>query len=242
MEKVTGIVLTTIKYNDKKNIVILYTRELGRISVMVSSGAGKGARLLRARLMPLAMIKAEVKSLTKGEIHHLGECVPARVWHSLYFDPSRSAIVMFLAEFLNAMLRESNPDPELWNFLTGWIELLDNDSRVPANAHIAILTGLLPYMGISPDTDCAGRPDSMWFDMREGRLTPEAPLHHDSLPPAEAKILPLIMRMSSLNFHKYRFTAQQRRRILDALVHYYSVHYPGVSNLKSLQILAETFD
>ncbi len=241
MEKVTGIVLNTVKYNDKKSIVNLYTREFGRISVAVASGSGKGSRLLRARLMPLAAVRAEVYVKAGREIQTLGETVPHCIWHNLYFDPAKSAVVIFLADFLNAILREAQADESLWDFILQWLSRLDAAEISGANWHIALMIGLLPHMGINPDIELADKGRGVWFDMREGTISPEPPLHQDLLSPADTRYLPLLMRMKSTNFHKFRFTAQQRRRILDALMHYYSVHYPGVANLKSLEVLAETF-
>ena len=242
MEKLRAIVLGTVKYSDSKNIIILYTRERGRVTVMSAAGGSRGGKMRNARLMPLSAVQAEVRFRETRDIQTLGQMSPLRVWRNIYADPVRSAVVMFLSEFLDRLLRESQPDPTLWDYLLSWLDRLDEVDASPANMHIAILIGLLPYMGISPDLHRDPKwGGAVWFDMREGTLTPSMPLHNDMLPPEEVAQLSLLMRMTSANCRAYKMKGTDRSRCLEKLLHYYAVHFPGLSNLKSPEVLAAVF-
>lgn len=240
-EKIQGIVLDIVRHNDRHNVVTLYTREHGRMAFLSSAGTGRNARIRNARLMPLSAITAEVSLRGNRDLQFLGQVSLITPWSDLYFNPVKTSIVMFVAEFLNAFLRQTEPDAALWDYILASVSMLDRTRRPAANRHIAFLIGLLPFAGIQPalqDYDPACR---QWFDMREGRLMPTPPIHDDILDCNEVRAMVLLSRMTAANCSYFRFRQEERRRCLSLLLRYYSVHYPGLGNLKSPEILAETF-
>lgn len=242
IERITGIVTGIVRHSDRQNVVTLYTRERGRISLMSATGTGRAARLRNARLQPLAVISADVNFKLNRELQSLGAFAPANVWHDIYFNPAKGAVAMFLAEFLNAFLRQSQTDPAMWDFIYRSILDLDRTRRNVANRHIAFLAGLLSHAGILPDLSVPPHSSGMlYFDMREGVISAGIPLHKDILGPDAIPFILQLSRISAANCHKFRFTPAQRRSCLLALIHYYAVHYPGLSNLKTPDILADTF-
>lgn len=240
IEKITGIVLDVVRHSDRYNIVTLFTRERGRVAFLSAAGNGKAARMRNARLMPLGIVSADVNFKGNRELQNLGSIIPAVVWHDLYCNPVKSAIVLFLSEVLNAFLRQADADVPMWNFIVQSLHSLDRTREKVANRHLAFLIGMLPHAGIEPILTTPANGD-LWFDMRDGRLTPSMPLHNDYVRPDEARFLPLLIRMTADNCGRFRFSASQRRRLLNGLVRYYSVHYPGMENLKSLSVLNDTF-
>ncbi len=240
-ERIIGIVTGIIRHSDRYNVVNLYTREKGHISVLSPAGTGRNARLRNARLQPLAIITADISFKANRDLQTLGAFIPFTTWRDIYFNPPKSAIAFFLAEFLNAFLRQSLPDPALWDYIATSLQSLDNTRRSVANRHIAFLVGLLPHAGIAPDISMPENAINPHFDMREGIITDEYPLHKDILTPEETLILPTLSRITAANCHCFRFSATQRRRCLYGLMHFYAVHYPGLSSLKSPEILALTF-
>lgn len=239
IEKIHGVVLGVIRHNDRNNIVTLYTAERGRISFLSSAAGGKSGRMRRARLSPLAMVESDVNFRESRELQYLGAVEVVAPWRELYFDPMKAPIVIFISEFLNKLLRTSGPDPAMWAFVTRSLAALDCARRGLANYHLAFLIRMLPIVGIAPDTIPWQRGDL--FDMRTAEFTPLPPGHSDILPADESAAIATLMRINYRNMHLFRFNVGQRRRLLNVLLHYYSLHLPMPSQLKSVEVLSELF-
>lgn len=241
-EKITAIVLDITRHNDKLDIVTLYSRTRGRISFLSATGSGKSQRLRQSRLQPLAIIDTDVKFNPAAELQRLGQFSLHNVWHDLYFHPIKRMIVLFISEFLNKFLRASMPDEALWDFIFRSLVLLDNMTEGIADFHIAFLSSLLPFAGIQPDFSDYENGDA--FNMESATFF--APTHHDTrnyiLSPMEAKMAALICRINFYNIRVLKLDRQRRIAILQRLLQYYSIHFPGSGNLKSLDIIREIFD
>ena len=148
-------------------------------------------------------------------------------------------VALFLSEFLNRLLRESAPDERMWDFIFNSIRLLDNMEKATANFHLAFLISLMPYSGIFPDTSGYEEGDS--FDMRSASFEAFLPAHGDCLTGDEARAVVTLSRMTFYNARLFRLTPPQRTRALRQILKYYSIHYPGTSQLKSLDVLTEIF-
>ena len=240
LTKLRGIVLQTIRHNDRNDIVTLYTRERGRVAVLApAGGSSKSARMRRARMAPLALIDTEINFRETRELQFLGEISSPHLWRNLYFDPVKSAMAVFIAEFLNRLLRTGEADEPLWVFLLNAIHGLDTLRRGISNYHITFLIRMLTFVGISPDLESyrSGR----YFDLLAGEFTDMLPLHRNYLNPGQAAEIPVLMRMNFRNLHLYRFNVEQRRDLLAGLMHYYSLHLPIGEELRSLEVLREVF-
>lgn len=121
--------------------------------------------------MPLSVISADINFNATRDLQFLNRFQRATLWRDLYFNPVKSAVGMFISEFLNAYIRQSPPDPRLWDFVMGAIATLDSSDsdRLTANFHLAFLIDFLHFAGIRPDlTDWR---EDAWFDMRGHRDT-----------------------------------------------------------------------
>lgn len=239
IEKIVGIVTDVLRHSDKHNVVTLYTRAQGRVALLSSAGNSKTARLRNAALMPLSVISADINFNPTRDLQFLGKFTRETLWKDLYFNPVKSAVVMFLAEFLNTYLRQSPPDPTMWDFIVESVAHLDRARRGIANFHLAFLIDFLEFAGIRPDL--SEWSDDKWFDMQGGTMTIFPPPHRNYLTPAQAIVLPLLSRLNLRTSRVYRFNATERRELLRWLLQYYSLHFPGLSALKSPAVLAEVF-
>lgn len=239
IEKIRGIVINVIKHNDRHNVVTLFTRDRGRIAFLSPVGSGKSARMRNARLLPLSVIETDVNMRQNRELQLLGAVTPYEIWRDLYFNPVKSSIVLFISEFLNRYFRDASPDPTAWEFIIAAIRALDNMQKGLANFHIWFLIRFLDIAGIAPDLSGYEKGDS--FDMRAGIPVVDTSLHRDILTPEETRLLALLSRITLTNMRHYRFTGADRLRLLDRILRYYSIHFPGLSSLKSPDILSEVF-
>lgn len=240
IEKITGIVTDIVRHNDRHNIVTLFTRSRGRVSFLSAAGTGKSARARNARLQLLSVVESDVNFRENRNLQSLGTISLKTVWKDLYFNPMKGAIVMFLSEFLNHYLRDASPEPLLWDYIYYALANLDTRRKGCANFHLSFLIGLLHFAGISPDITELEEGD--YFDMHAGMVVADRPLHKNFLYPSETALLPLLLRMNIANDRYFRFKSGERRELLGKILQYYSVHYPGMTNLKSPEILAEVFN
>lgn len=242
-QKIFAIITDIVRHSDRHNVVSAYTRQLGRMSFLVSAGKGKTAAARNSMMMPLSVLEADVNLHGNRELHHLRNYSRLRLWKDIYFSPVKNAIALFLSEFLNSYLRESPPDPLMWDFIVEGISTLDSSTKGIANFHIAFLVEFLRYAGISPDISLLDSTPNqcLYFDMREGALGNSLPLHRDVIMGEEARRMGEILRMSLRNFHLFKFNAAERRAILQYLLRYYGIHFPGLTSLKSPAILTELF-
>lgn len=238
-EKIQGIVIDIVKHNDKHNVVTLFTRTRGRMAFLSAAGGGKTTRMRNARLMPLSVVETDINIHQNRELHILGTIAPLELWRDLYFNPIKSSLVLFISEFLNKYLRDSSPDDTAWDFIVSSLRTLDLLTSGLANFHIWFLIHFLPIAGIYPDLEHYEKGDA--FDMRAGIPVADDHLHRDILSPEETAIMIKLSRMTLGNMHKFKFSGAERTKLIDRLLHYYAIHFPGLSSIKSLDVLSEVF-
>lgn len=239
-EKITGIVLNVRKYNDSNLILTLYTRERGRISFISPIGSGKSSNARRARLQPMSVINTELKYKPSAELQRLGSISASEVWNDIYFNPTKRAIIIFLSEFLYRLLNATMPDPLLFDFILDSLRFLDAQKEKVEDFHIPFLVSLLSFSGIQPDISTWG--EGKVFEFSSGSFTSEYEASSPYLKGDEAKAVKFISRINFSNMKSLRLTSVNRRQIVFGLLNYYSYHFPGMSTLKSPEILREIFE
>ena len=244
LEKIEGFVIDIVRHNDRHNVVSLYTRTRGRMSFLVPVGKSRQGKSRNAIITNMACLAADVNIRGGKELYHLGTPSPIRLWHGIYFHPVKNALLFFLTDFLNRLLRQSPPDSRLWDFLYSSLERLDNLSgeRI-ANFHIAFLVRLLPFLGIYPSIE--RRDNDFLFDMLSGTMIdpgmPQGLRRRVLLSPRDSAFIPVLERINFDNMHKFRLTHGERQEVLDGLLRYYSLHLPLPSSLASVDILRDLF-
>lgn len=234
-ETLRGIVLGVVKHSDRANVITLYTRERGREAFVVAAGTGRAAQMRSARLQLLSVVEFQSRRRPGNGLPYMSSAVPVRIWHTLYQDPVKTSLLLFMGDFLNRLLRESVSEPLMWDFITGELERLDGMERGMGNFHLEFLMGILTLAGICPDWE--GWQEGAWFDMRSGEFTVWKPRHGECLVPEEAKAAARLLRAGSRALGRLRFGKRVRGRILDVMLEYSGVHYPGTGYLPSLEIL-----
>lgn len=239
-EKIHGIVLNVRKYNDRNNILTLYTRERGRLAFVTPMGSGKASNMRRARLQPLAVVEADIKFKAGAELQHLGSVSSPEIWHDIYFHPAKRALALFISEFLYKLLNATMPDPNLYDFLVISLRLLDRMEKGISDFHLPFLVSMLSFSGILPDVS-NHRPGYV-FEFASGSFVLEFEARNPVIPDPDASFIPFILRLNFANMKCLRLTAANRRHILYGILNYFSYHFPGLGSLKSIDVLREIFD
>ena len=238
-EKLRGIVLNTIRYSDKHNIVHIYTDGRGLMSFAVPLGKTQAARMRNALLMPLSLIDLEAGVRHGRELSILREVRRNYPLATLYSDPIKNAIALFISELLAHVIQEPEGNDPLFRYIEQSVQLLEQMPGQIANFHICFLYHLGAHLGIQPNVDSYRK--GYWFDMTEGVFVPGAVRGHMHLQPDEAQVIYLLSRMTFSNMSVFRFNREERNRMLDLIISYYRLHNAAIGTLRSPDILKQLF-
>ena len=235
--KLTLIALRTVKYNDRHNILTGYSRECGRVGLLVPAGASREARRRRALLMPLSVAEVVATSPRGGDLLGIADISPVMPQASLTSHPVKALTALFIAEFLGIVLKERQGDDALFAYLVDSIASLEHITAAEdiASFHIAFLMRLARYLGVEPDysTYREGRV----FDIVDGVFRDTPPAHGRFIPASEASALASLSRITPFTAGVYKLSRAQRNTITDMILAYYSIHHAPCSSLTSLGVL-----
>ena len=241
MQKMTGIVLHVLKYNDTSNIVDLYTEQVGRASFLVKIPRSRKSNVRNVLFQPLAFVEIEVDVRPVSSLHRIQEVKSLFPFRSLPYHPYKSSIGMFLAEFLYRALREEGENAALFAYLRHSILWLDEcEGKSFANFHLVFLMRLSRFLGLYPNVD--DYTDGCYFDMLNACFTPSFPMSGSFLKPDEAGRIRLLLRMNYETMHLFGMSRGERNRCLTVINDYYRLHIPDFPVLKSIDVLKELFD
>ena len=238
-EKLRGVVLNTIRYSDKHNIVHIYTDGRGLMSFAVPLGKTQAARMRNALLMPLSLVDLEASVRPGRDLAVLREIHRNFPLATIYSDPVKNAISLFISELLAHVIQEPEGNDPLFRYIEQAVQLLEQLPDHVANFHICFLYHLGAHLGIQPNVE--SHHDGYWFDMTDGVFVPAAVGGHMNLQPSEAQVIHLLSRMTFSNMAVFRFNREERNRVLDVIISYYRLHNAAIGTLRSPDILKQLF-
>lgn len=239
LQKLRGIVLCTLNYNDKSNIVRIYTGQGGLQSFLIPAARSRKSLVSAVLFRPLSLVEFESDLRPKASLHPIKE---ARLWvalNSVPYDPYKTGIALFLAEFLQRALSDEVDNEPLFAYLVHSIEWLDACETDFANFHLVFLMRLSRFLGLYPNTDTFCEGDC--FDLQNACFSRQPPLHGMFVRPDEAARIRLLLRMNYKTMHLFGMNRTERNRCLDIICQYYRLHLPNFTELKSLPVLQALF-
>lgn len=241
LQKMKGIVLHSLKYNDTSLIVDIYTDLHGRASFIVPLPRSRRAAVKSVLFQPLAMVEFEADMRPGGGLTRVKEAKIDMPFASIPYDPVKSAIALFIAEFLWRALREEEQNEPLFGYLVNSLEWLDECGKKFANFHLVFLMRMSRFLGFYPNLEDYKEGDL--FDLQNAMFVSVAPItHHYFINAEEAKALRQLMRMNYDTMGLFEMNRQQRQRCLTIVMDYYRLHLPDFPQMKSLEVLQELFN
>lgn len=230
-----------IKYSDTSNIVDIYTEQNGRASFLVAASRTRKSVVKPVLFQPLAMLDIETDSHHGTGLRRIKEVKCVAPFKSIPYDPFKSAIALFLAEFLYRAVREEGENHPLFSYLTYSFSWLDECGSGFANFHLVFLMRLSRFLGLYPNLEDYCRGDC--FDLLNASFAPQRPQAHSHyIGGEEAFRLTRLMRMNYETMRLFPMSRTERVRCLTVINEYYRLHIPGFPELKSLEVLQELFD
>ena len=209
--------LRTLRYTDQKVIATLFTERRGAVSFLLRVPRSRRSALQNVLLSPLSLLEVDMDFQEQAQLQRLVEVRVDEPYQSLPYNPMKQTIALFLSEFLYYSLREEQTNVDLYAYLVNSLLWLDNRRERFGNFPATFLIRLSRFLGF-------------WPDMEEAQGVVRR---------GEEGLVPLILRMDFGTMHLFRFTREQRTRLLEALNDYYRLHVPHFPELRSMAILRE---
>lgn len=229
-----------VRHNDRSSVARIFTRTHGMVPfIWFLSKSNKNASR-NTLLQPLTNLTFQAKYVPTQELHHIKEAKNTFPYRDIPFNPLKSAITLFLSEFLTHALRGEQNNPGLYRFLTDSLKWFD--AAAPgtyANYHIAFMIGTASHIGICPNAD-EYTPGCV-LDMRDGCFSPIPPSHSDYLSAELSYKLYMLMESDYDQIKDAPLTGQERVMLLNALNTYFRLHIPAFPVLKSIEVLDTVF-
>lgn len=237
LTKTAAIVLRAVRYGDNSIILTVYTREQGLQSLISGGFHSRKGIIKPAMVQVLSMLDIVYYEKGKGSLRRLKEASMHHHFQSLHFDAIKSSLAMFLAEVLQHVLQEGEPDPALFDFMDDSFSQLDEAEEKLTYFHLLFLYRLTHFFGFYPQSPQNEFP---YFDLLNGNYTLDRPPHFHFLEKEETgewkelAIATLKNKDTSINMPK-----KSRDRLLKTLLEYYRVHIKDFGELQSLNVLRE---
>lgn len=228
--------LRQVKYSDTQIIVDMLTEALGRVAFFVSLPKSAKARIRRQYFVPLTLVDIEFDHRQRTQMQRLKNISIASPMVSITSSPGKTAIAMFLSEFLTYATAGEQANRPLFLFVWTSMQWLENAVEGIANFHLVFMLRLATFLGFSPNLEPG---EGEYFDLQEGMFVAYVPAHGQFLDVADSQRLLLLMRLQYATMHLLRMSRAERNRCVDIALIFYRLHIPGFPELKSLSVLQE---
>ena len=149
-------------------------------------------------------------------------------------------MALFIAEVLYRTLKEEEANPDLFTFLENSLRYFEMAEEGIANFHIYIMLHLTRFLGFFPVNNHQKNTD--YFDMRSGHFTATPSDFSSKLEPSAAVLLSKLMNSNLQEAGSIPLNRNLRNSLLESLLEYYSIHLPGMGEIRSYAVLKDIFD
>ena len=145
-----AIVLKTMKYRDSSQIITLFSRDFGKLSV-IAKGVRNRQKGGAGSVEPMTCVRAVIYKKPGKELHLMSQCDRLPLFKGLADDLKRIGAGMAAVELTNLSLPPEEPHAEVFTLLSQTLELLGNATRNEENALYYYEMQLLGILGFRPE-------------------------------------------------------------------------------------------
>lgn len=236
-----GIMISAVRHNDRTSVAHIFTSAHGMVPfIWFMSKSGKNASR-NTLLQPLTQLEFQAEYIPTESLQHIKEIKNLAPYRDIPRNPQKSAIALFLSEFLTYALKGEQNNPLLFRYLSESLNWFDNaPDGIYANFHIAFMIGTAAYTGVCPNAD--DYHPGYVLDLREGCFCALEPMHNEWIDPQLSYKLHLLMTSRFDSIKDAPLTSQERVMLLNALNNWFRLHVPAFPVLKSIEVLETVFN
>ena len=235
MDTTSAIVFNKIKYGDSSIIVRCFTRDFGMKSYLVKGAYKPKSKLHIAYFEPLHILKIASKHKPNQNLHYFESLELENPYKNIHQNILKQTMVFFIADFLYESLKHyQNINVPLYDYIVTALQWFDLHHQ-SNNFHLVFFLKLTQYLGFYPNIS-----QGNYFNLETGCSQKES-LGDYVL---GGEILSDFLQIYHNNLQtiaQIHISTWQRRRLLEHLITYFSLHLPQFSPPKSLSVLQTFF-
>ncbi len=237
LKKTKGIVFRSIKYSESSVICDIYTEELGLQSYIISGVRSKKAKVNASLLQVMTLLDLVVYHKQNKDLNRTKEIKPAVLYRTIPFDIIKSSVGLFMVELARKTIKESEPNPPLFDFLMNSFILLDQLEEGVANFHLFFVVRLTRFLGFEPTART--NTDHIYFELETGRFQTEKPNHFNYLDGTLIDLLDFLLVASLEDICTRKISRQVRNQFLEKMMIFYRLRIENLPPINSYEILKE---
>ena len=221
-----AIFIHRIPYSESSLIVTFLTKEHGYHKFLFKGGKKKSHQLY-----PLSVSEIEFYARKESDLWNVTSAEPAFV-QNIQFDPVKSTIAFFIADVLNMVLRGTEKDISLYNFVRESIQQLNDEEELGLFPSL-FLIGLTKQLGVQPLIEDE---KNKWFDLKAGSIGSYKEIDTLSI---EGVLVDVIISKLNDKQRLVELNKIQRQELLRGMIDYYKIHVPGFKEPVTCDIVRE---
>jgi DNA repair protein RecO (recombination protein O) len=239
LQSTRGIVFHQLKYSETSIIVKIYTEKYGLQSFLVRGARKKNALIKASHLQHLALVELEIYRKESKDLQHIKELKVIFPFQSIPMDIRKSTMLVFMNEVLYKVIREEEPNPDLFEYIINAIQILELKADHFSSIHILFLIQLTKFLGFFPKNNYSETDTN--FDLQEGEF-------NNTIGPETAiAVEPYSRYISALcsaafdRIEEIRIQPSHKNKLIEIILNFYRLHLPGIDEFKSHLVLKSVF-
>jgi DNA repair protein RecO len=147
--KTDAVILRTMDYRETSKIITLYTRQSGKMGVIVK-GARQRKNPFGSTLEPLSFITAVIYTKEGRDLQLLTECDHRRVFRAIPASLEKMTAGLAMLEIMNLVTHDGEENHPLFDLLVDTITALDGPIKNPDLLLAYFEIGLAAVLGFRP--------------------------------------------------------------------------------------------
>lgn len=237
--KARGVVLHTVKYGESSLICYLFTNVGGRETYIVQGVRSARSKSNKAALFqPMFVVEFEGLESPRSKMHRMRECRSHIPLRNTPFDPRKSTMSLFMAEILYRLVRESEENLPLFEFICESVRCLDGMEEGVSNFHLWFLVRLSGFLGFYPGNEYA---EGAFFNLRSGVFDTVSAMGEVTMSQRSSWLLAQLMDVEVVGLKDLRLTRAERSEFMESMLAYFEYHLDSPGTARSLAILRDVF-
>lgn len=145
-----GVVLRQIKPADGRKILVLFTKDKGKVSV--GTGQSPGSKT-RSALPLRPFTYARYRLFRNRQSYFMESADTIKSYYNIGQDVDRYMYCSYVLEFTEKMIAEEEPAPGLFNLLIDFLDLMDSRKRKFETPVIAYQLKAMKMLGVAPELE-----------------------------------------------------------------------------------------